>query len=321
VNGAVSPESIGAGQVVDLAGIATYVDASDSRRASALAATLRSAAPLDEPPTIAVHFGDYDFDQPTLTGSDTFAVYQAGAGTAFVKGTSTLVARVTRDDIAISGDAPDLAVALRPLFWLALAHLLVHRDRHVLHAAMFAMDDGCLLAFGPTGAGKSTLALSALQSGWTVLGDDVVVIDHRDGELQATALPRPLVVPADVAGGTSATPVPGDARGRLELGQRLGASTAYDVRGCLVVVHGARPHTALDDLEAIDVLPTVLSACLVAYNGASLRARLPMAAALSRFPAVRLAHGTDVSTRLDDGAAALRCVLERIKHFGDQRDR
>jgi len=144
----------------------------------------------------------------------------------------------------------------------------------------------------------------------------MVVIDCHDGVLEATALPRPIVVPADVIGDALATPVPGDARGRLELHQRGEAPSVCEVRACVVVSHGDRPHAMVEDIDTIDVLPIVLGACFVTHDGAALRARLPTAVALSRVPALRVAHGTDVATRLEDGAAALQCALEHLTRLG-----
>jgi hypothetical protein len=301
-----------AGQVVDLAGVATYVHASDVARAEAMAAGLRAAAPTADQPTVRILFDDRDVGAPAWALDDDFEVQHERDGVVFVKSDVGLVARVTHDDVTIAGSAPDLTAAFRRIFWIALAQLLAQRDRHVVHAAMFSVDDGCVLAFGPTGAGKSTLALAALRAGWTVLGDDAVVLDCSGDRIFATALPRPIAAPAEVVDDARATSMQGDARRRLELPPTPEPCTPVAVNAVVVVTHGDTPRTAVHRVGAIDVLPIILYSCFVAHDANTVRARLPLAAALSRLPAMRLAHGTEVATRIGDGAAALARVHDEV---------
>ncbi len=58
-----------------------------------------------------------------------------------------------------------------PLSWLFAA-----RGRLIVHAAAIASEGRGVLLIGPGGAGKSTLASAALQTGWAFLGDDLVAI-------------------------------------------------------------------------------------------------------------------------------------------------
>lgn len=58
----------------------------------------------------------------------------------------------------------------------------------ILHASSVELPDGTAVAFaGPSGAGKSTLAAGFAVAGHRFLGDDGLLIEHRDG--QCFALP------------------------------------------------------------------------------------------------------------------------------------
>ena len=142
-----------------------------------------------------------------------YEVRRERPGLVYVRSRLGVVARVTPDRIVVVGDAPDLGAAFRPVFSFALAHLLAARDRHVLHAATLAVDDGCVLVLGPTGAGKSTVALCALRCGWPVLGDDLVALDRSATAFLATAVPRPIAAPRRSRRRPSRVPFPGDTRG------------------------------------------------------------------------------------------------------------
>jgi hypothetical protein len=75
---------------------------------------------------------------------------------------------------------------------LVPALLLAQADGHVLHAAAIVKDGQAHLLLGPRRAGKSTLALEAWIAGFTVAGDDVVLVDPVSGTIEAT--PRPMKI-------------------------------------------------------------------------------------------------------------------------------
>lgn len=52
---------------------------------------------------------------------------------------------------------------------------------HLLHATAIAIDGAGVLLLGPTGAGKSDLALRLIERGATLVGDDAVPVDCSDG--------------------------------------------------------------------------------------------------------------------------------------------
>lgn len=61
----------------------------------------------------------------------------------------------------------------------------------VLHqATCVAIDQRAVLIEGPPGSGKSSLALALIDRGATLVGDDGVSLDHRDGRLFASPAPN-----------------------------------------------------------------------------------------------------------------------------------
>src|SRR5262249_42100296 len=58
-----------------------------------------------------------------------------------------------------------------------------------VHAGALARDGRGLLLAGTSGAGKSTLTIALLRGGFDFLGDDLLFLARRDGELRGLALP------------------------------------------------------------------------------------------------------------------------------------
>ena len=73
-------------------------------------------------------------------------------------------------------DARAVHLASHLFFSLCLAELLRSRGRYPVHAACVSLDGRAVLFAGPSGAGKSTLSLACARSGWSFLGDDVVLV-------------------------------------------------------------------------------------------------------------------------------------------------
>ena len=77
---------------------------------------------------------------------------------------------------------------------------LRQRGRYFVHASAVVDPHGrAWVLAGNTGAGKSTLAYALARSGWSVLGDDGVIIDVQGGEIIAHAWRDPLMVGAALA--------------------------------------------------------------------------------------------------------------------------
>ena len=60
----------------------------------------------------------------------------------------------------------------------------------VLHAAVVTKGDSCVVLAGPSGAGKTTLALALLEEGWSYLSDDAAPFDPASGRV--IPFPKPL---------------------------------------------------------------------------------------------------------------------------------
>ncbi len=58
-----------------------------------------------------------------------------------------------------------------------------------IHATAVALGERAVLLFGPPGSGKSDLALRLMESGWTLVADDRVVLSRRGVMLIASPPP------------------------------------------------------------------------------------------------------------------------------------
>jgi len=79
----------------------------------------------------------------------------------------------------------------------ALLTLLRYHDLYPLHAAGLARGDRGLLIIGDSGSGKTTLATLLLEAGWSILGDDSLLVRPTGSGVEAVALRRDLYVMPD----------------------------------------------------------------------------------------------------------------------------
>lgn len=206
----------------------------------------------------------------------------------------------------VGGGGERAANGFHALFLFALTHLLAPHQRHVLHAgAVVGPDDGAQVMLGGSGSGKSTLAAAALELGWRVLGDDMVVLRQGRAGLEVHGVPRAVAVPRDVGARLPGTPMETDPRGRLSLPPDCLAAGWFPVGGVLVVGHGDTPAGGTAPAEPQDVVRTAVASYTSAISPGHLRRFLPVAAALGRVPARHLSHGVEAATRL---AAARRLL-------------
>jgi hypothetical protein len=73
-----------------------------------------------------------------------------------------------------------------------LPRIITHKGGLVLHASAVSSTVGALLFIGPSGSGKSTLAASMHASGFSLLGDDAIIISDVGNALGARAVYRSL---------------------------------------------------------------------------------------------------------------------------------
>ena len=89
------------------------------------------------------------------------------------------------------------------------------RNRYFVHASGVVDADGNAFVFvGESGAGKSTIAFALARQGWSLLGDDGVVLEHTPAGTIAHGWRSPLMVSVDLA------PYFPEMRGRLDQAER-----------------------------------------------------------------------------------------------------
>ena len=80
-----------------------------------------------------------------------------------------------------------------------LAFVLLLRGIVTLHASAIAIDNYAIALIGPAGSGKSTTAAGFAQKGFSVLSDDVTILDDRGDEFYVTpTYPRIRLWPSSV---------------------------------------------------------------------------------------------------------------------------
>ena len=228
---------------------------------------------------------------------------------------------VQRDgDVITAGGAVVDAGYVRA-FRRSVQHVLVdalaEHGRFALHAALVARDGEAVGVLGDTGSGKSTLAVSAIARGWSVLGDDIAFAVAGDGTaVDVTAFPKPLHVPVEAVhtrpiGAADAIVLRDDPRSRLVVQGQVGVShVARRLRGLIVVRHGA----AGARLEPLPSGPRLLTLIMRSYplqaSPARVREFFPLAARISRLPAVLFEHASDPVDRIRQAADLLPAAWE-----------
>jgi len=127
-----------------------------------------------------------------------------------------------------------------------------------------------------------------------------VVIRRSEHGLEATGIARSVAVPGDLGAvlPVPAPPIPGDARGRWDLGVDRLTRGWFPVAGVIVVGHSESPEGELEPIDGETTLYRVLGSFSSATDPRLLTKFFPIAGTLSRLPSARLAHGVDSTTRL-----------------------
>ena len=90
--------------------------------------------------------------------------------------------------------------------------------RHTVHASAVVWQDRGILIMGPSGSGKSDLALRLIEAGAMLVADDLVAVIRRDGALVA----RPVAMPGLIElRGQGIYRLPTSPEARLDLALRL----------------------------------------------------------------------------------------------------
>jgi hypothetical protein len=164
-----------------------------------------------------------------------------------------------RDSRLVRGKGYDTAFSSprRELCRVGAILRLRTRGRYYLHASGAVSPEGeAWLLAGDTGAGKSTLAYALSRAGWSVLGDDGVIVSLDSGIAVAHPWHDPLRVSSALAPvfpdleRVTTRPNPADARDRVPAPARLGHSAP--IAGIAFLERGKRDAIArIDEQSAL----------------------------------------------------------------------
>lgn len=218
-----------------------------------------------------------------------------------------LEVRVEPTMARISCPAPDNELGLRQAFPHVITHLLLAQDAYVVHGGAVACDDVTLLALGYSGAGKSTLALAALEHGWRVLSDDLVVLRRDDEGIVIQGVPKPLALPGDLGGSVvdSAPTLEWDHRRRRHVAVDQMDNAPARLDGVVVVGHADGPSTRVEPAGSDVVVPLLLSSFAATGDPALLRRFFPVAMTVARARCSQLLHSDDPAARIAGAKRAL----------------
>jgi hypothetical protein len=222
------------------------------------------------------------------------------------------VVQVDGDVVTAHVPDPVDAPGATRLVSVALTWVLAAHERFVVHAGAIACGAAGYLVPGASGAGKSTLAAVALEHGWRVLSDDLVVLRSVGASVQVHGIHRVPAVPYDIGGPVVASGIPlGDPRTRLALDAEVLDAAAATVVGTIVVSHADGPRTTVTPVPAWHVVSRLLQSFGANADPDRRTAFFAVAQRVGALPAWGLAHGADARTRRAGAAAALEQVRLR----------
>lgn len=211
-------------------------------------------------------------------------------------------ASVTKDEITI--DAPlsvgaDSWRSARQLLAEALAVWFGARGAVVMHAAHVGIDDVGLMALGPTGSGKSTVAAAALAAGWDVHGDDLAIVQRRGTAADVHGIPKrpsfdPLVMTRT---DFPLEPDGRDARGRLTTSADLMTAGWTELRAIVDLEHD-NGHGTVKRIRHADTLHALIASTFGVHDGRHLAHCLPALASMADLPAYRIGLASSPDCRL-----------------------
>jgi len=210
-----------------------------------------------------------------------------------------LTAEVTPPNAWIGGPVTGYRrwVMVRNSMLFVLARLMFAGGRYLLHAAAVRRDDGAVLAVGPSGSGKSSLAYGGHLAGWSVCADDMVVIDPNGPRLDVRGVARVPTLPADVAAGIAGDDLPEDTRGRLELTGFALDSRAAPIDAVVVCGHHDRDGEVAP-ISSPAALAALVPALVLSALPTPVTRWFPVASRLARGPCFEFRHAGNRAVRL-----------------------
>jgi len=235
----------------------------------------------DRPPDIRINFSCEALTQRIPRNLDQFEIadggkcYTDGAGLYLELG-GPVVHLENGSTVSVSfTDLPRLG---DPLFGRAASFAVCAALRRYglfdLHSAgMIEPESGkAVLIIGPSGSGKSTLALQLVQSGWSYLSDDELLLSLRDGAVEARGFRRFFAI--------------SEAGAQLKRCFEPSGSKRVDQAypGFLIFISvGSEPRSGLNNLTPAETMTRLITACPWAtYDRSVASANLELLSALAR---------------------------------------
>ena len=214
---------------------------------------------------------------------------------------------VTPTSARLACDTPTDEMGLRQLFRPIATHLLAYHDAYVVHGAAVRHDGFGVLVLGQSGKGKSTLALAALEHGWTVMADDLVALRRDGATLELRGVPKALALPGDLEAESLATSpaLAWDHRERRHVGVDQLDMGAVELAHVVVVDHGDGDRAALAPVARETVMSLLLGSFASTLDAPLVRRFFPVATTAARLPSSRLLHARDPEVRLREAVRVL----------------
>lgn len=196
----------------------------------------------------------------------------------------------------VRGAGYDAAVASerRELARVGAIVRLREQMRYMLHASGAVDPFGrAWLLSGDSGSGKSTLAYALARSGWSILGDDGVVLELAEGAVQAIPWRDPLMVSARLApvfpelAGQEASSNPADPRARAPIPAPKATRSAV---AAIVFLRRAE-ELSVQRLTPVEALAAIVrQSPWVILNDRHARLHLKALQRIAALPTFRLSH-------------------------------
>jgi len=294
--------------IVDVAGIAVGVRASDDARCAAVLDALVGFPVTDDAPAVSITIDDERAavpTGPTQAEERGFRLWVVDDGV--VVGAERASVRVSGDHAALHVEDVDERDVIEGLVAIALAWLLAPHARYLVHGAGIARDGVGYLVLGESLAGKSTLAAGALEAGWAVLSDDLVILAPTIDRIGLFGVHRNPAVPMELGGPVVAqgTPLRGP-RERALLDRAVLTAGGVDLGGTIVVAHAEDAAGTLGPVSARRLVPLLLKSFAPTADAAFRRQFFAFTERVVALPAWELGHAAEVAHRRAHVANALK---------------
>jgi hypothetical protein len=268
-------------------------------------------APSDREPVLHIEFGGHRVPPPERSPDDSVGALQLwhdDAALSLAYGAS-VGARVEGERGTLGGYAANLGMVFGYLAPFMLASLLGPHGRFVLHGGAFQREGRAVIVLGGSGMGKSTLILGALQNGFNVLADDLVVVRRGPSGPLVSGIPKPLTVPGEVVGQElTSWSSPLDSRSRVQVPFEAWDRAWHPVALVVIVAHGDRPATVIEPIERPQLLGMLIGSML-SRQPANIRSYFRLAVALGDVQSFRLRHSQAPEVRARQAAEAIATRL------------